>query len=384
VSGAEYSFALADPFGGDRWRYDVTPWVFSADLRREENAIGAATVQLAVQNSHGQGLPDWCFKRDVRLMCYQQFPGRGKHLLFDQVYLLRLFERDRDARSCQGSDLMGLLDTRVIAYKSGAAGSSTTDAIDDAIKELARQNLGSGATDTTRSWESYITVAGDLAAAPATSKAFSYNRLYDTMATMAKESAGLGTYLAFDLMAQSERQFIFATYTGQRGRDRRESSTTPLIFSEDRRNVANVRLIEDYRGEVTRGYAGAKGTGTDRNIQSANDQARIDASPFGLREEFRDCTNIEQKDTTGATNVAAGLVRQGRPRVLASADYVETPSTVYGLHFGYGDYATFKAYGYVFDVRLSRVTARIGRGSLADAFKDDFGISFRVEGELDR
>jgi hypothetical protein len=166
VSGAEYSFALADPFGGDRWRYDVTPWVFSADLRREENAIGAATVQLAVQNSHGQGLPDWCFKRDVRLMCYQQFPGRGKHLLFDQVYLLRLFERDRDARSCQGSDLMGLLDTRVIAYKSGAAGSSTTDAIDDAIKELARQNLGSGATDTTRSWESYITVAGDLAAAP--------------------------------------------------------------------------------------------------------------------------------------------------------------------------------------------------------------------------
>ena len=381
MSNAEYSFVMTDSTAL-LWRRNVTNWVYSAKLRRSENGIGRGEFRLAKQTSLGATLPSWMFRRDVRMVVYQRFPFAGPQILFDTCYFLRRFEQSRDERTCAGGDANGLLDTRVVAYKSGDANATTAAACDDAVKALARTNIGSTATDTTRSWASYVTIADDLAAAPTTSKSFSYNRLYDTMVALAKESAGLGTYLAFDLTALNERQLLFATYIAQRGHDRRQGQGNPFILSEERGNIENVVLVEDYEGEVTRGYAGAQGTGTDRNVQPSSDQARIDASAFGLREEFKDATQIKQTDTTGATNAAAGIVRQGRPRVYLAADYVEAADSVYGLDVVFGDYCTATAYGYALPVRLSTVEATIGRDSLQAPFRDVFRIPFRVEGEI--
>lgn len=254
-----------------------------------------------------------------------------------------------------------LLHRRIVAYAAGSAEAEKTDEADNILKAVVRENLGSLATDADRSIATYLSVQADLALAPSISKAFSRRKVIDVLQEVALSSYQAGTYLAFDIVAPTPTTLEFRTYINQRGIDHRwPISTAPLLFGPDFGNLTDVIRGYDHTEEVTYGYAGGQGIGTTRAMGTASDAVRIAQSPFGRIEKFSDA-----RQTVSASVLADEadmIVKSGIPRNTFSARIVETPATIYGLQYGFGDYVTAVFEGESIDARIERVRVRVRNG----------------------
>jgi hypothetical protein len=255
-------------------------------------------------------------------------------------------------------DLNTLLRRRIIAYNSGSTQASKTDQADDMMKAIVRENLGSLATDTDRSWATYLSVEADLGLGQSISKSFSRRRVIDVLKELANASYQAGTYIAFDIVATSQTTLLFRTFAGQRGIDRRHpAGINPLIIGPDFGNLADVVRGYDHSAEITYAYAGGQGEGASRVIGVASDTTRIGASPFGRREGFADARTTS--DATQVQDEARSLVKGGVPRNTFTGVIVDTPSTIYGLHYGFGDIVTAVFEGESIDCYIDKIRVTV-------------------------
>lgn len=268
------------------------------------------------------------------------------------------------------ADANYLLESRRILYAASSTAAEKTDYADDMLKEMVSQNLGAGATDTTRDASTWLTIAADLAAAPSITKAFSNRPLLTTMQEIAAQSNALGTYLTFDCVWTSTNTSQFRTYIGQRGTDRGKASASPLFVSWKRGNLRSPSLRLARMGRPTFVRAGGMGTNGDRIYEDASISTITALTRY---EYFADCRNTGN-DTASVYSEALSNLEQRQPAILFAGYLAESTNFRYGLDIHYGDKFVVDYGGYIFDARLRAVHFGLdqdGRETLELAVKND-------------
>lgn len=356
MSDLSFFVEIMDPFGVKLAQIDS---FLALDMARSVNDVGVLVLDLDPDTDTSQ------FRLDGRLSVYRQGSAGGYRLQTETVWFVRQWRRvmyvsgERVLRvtAYSASDL---LRRRIIAYAAGSANASMTDNADDMMKAIVRENLGASATDTDRSWASYLTVQADSASASSMSKAFSRRNVLTTLQEIAETSADAGEPLYFDIVAPSSSTLEFRTYIDQRGADRTLSSASPLIMSPELGTIRGGELFEDYANELTVVYAAGAGEEEAREVAEVEDTARSGASPFGRIEALRDARH----GATGAALTAEGNahLRANRPKRIFTAQLVDTPQVRYGIEWHWGDRVTAQFEGESFDCHIETVRIAVKGG----------------------
>lgn len=354
MTSAQYHIYACDPFGtrlADLSRFHRLSYA------RVVNGWSTATIQLPTDlNTQLLRIPDG------RIEIWRNVGGR-EYLDGECTWLLKAAHYARDAAGLvtfevEADHPLSLLDEpgRFVNAYAGTSGAEKSGAADDLLKEIVTECTA--ADSSARNISAYLSVAPDLSLGPDVEMAFAWRNVLSVLRDIADAAAQAGTYVAFDIVAPTPNTFEFRTYVGQRGVDHRSpGGQSPVILSPAFGNLTETDLLIDYRGEVTSANAGGQGEETARVIINARDNARIGASPFGWREVFVDATNT--RNTTTLAAVAAAQVRAGRPRVVFAGKIVQTSDTLYGVHWGFGDYVTAEDFGYAFDCRIDAVSVNV-------------------------
>lgn len=271
-----------------------------------------------------------------------------------------LVRRRRLARGADGSISLqvrarhpnDLLRRRIVAYAAGAAEAAKSGAADDLIKAVARENLASPA-DAARAMTGF-TVAGDVGAAPSVSKAFARQNVLSVMQSLCLMSAEAGVYLGFEVQATAVGGYLLATYTGQRGTDRRLSSGRYLPIGPDA-GIGAYSVEDDWAEEATVVYAGGRGVEELREVASVEDAAAAAASPVGRAERWREATMVALGDAAGLQDEAEAALYAAQARVRFEGQAQDAPGAIYGRDYGWGDLLTVTAEGRTFDCRVDPV-----------------------------
>lgn len=256
-----------------------------------------------------------------------------------------------------------LLDAPIIAYNVGNAYTLKLDAADDMMKAIVRENMGTLATDTDRDLSDYLQVQGDGAGGPTLRKDFARRSVLRTLQEISDAAVELGTWVGFGVVVVDQQTGLleFQTYIDRMGADHTQAGGDLLVVGKDFGNLANPRLSRDHTQERSYVYAGGQGVGDIRAVGAASDTARIAVSPFGRRELWVEAGNTFDADAL--TGEAESALRAGRPRVVFSGDIVETPQTLYGADYQWGDLVQGVGFGETFACRVDRVHVRVEGGS---------------------
>lgn len=248
-----------------------------------------------------------------------------------------------------------LVSRRIVREYAGVARSSKTDYADDMMKDIMREQFVSP-TVSARTMPG-LSVAADLGAAPSISKSFAWRAVSDVLREIAEASATAGTYLGYEVVP-SGTGLLFATYTGQRGTDRRNNAG--LLVSEDRGNLTDASFTRDWSQASTVVIAGGQGEGTLRATAVATDTTALLASPYAYREAFRQAT---QSTTSGALQAEADAELRGRrAQQRFNGTLQDVPGMRYGVEYGWGDILPVVFDGTWFACRVDPVRITVGPG----------------------
>jgi len=340
-------------------------------------AIGALVVTVPATTSLD------LFPKDGLLVPYRSIAGRPPVMDNGAVYLVRKRESFATHTRITALHATSLLQRRIINYRSGlnnASGQTYTgkgpSPADDLIYAFLDENLGANAQGTQRIGvstsanittkpafrsEAFVTIAASAGAGASTSIEAAWRNLFDVCAEIANWSTLSGTYLTFECISPREGYLEFRQYTGQRGVDRRASTSTPLILSVETGTIENAVLTEDWTNEKTFVTAGGAGDGQLRAVGSNDDYVRLQDSWFGRIESFYEASN--QASTTALDQIAGSQLNLWRGVRTLSGDLIETPAATRGIHYDLGDYVTIRHRGVQYDVRLDTIQVSVGGGA---------------------
>lgn len=323
---------------------------------RSVNAVGALSLSLPlIRGALGYNFLD--YPPDTRLAVYRKPDGGPWRLLGDTIWFVRkadltFAEDGTEQILITAYDANHIITRRIVAYDAGSSQADKTAEADAMIKAIMRENFGSLATDTDRDISAYLAIDADLPAGttPSISKAFSRRPVLGTIQEIAQAAfVADGTYIAFDIVASNPEQLAFRTFIGQRGRDRRWPNYWKIL-APNQGNLANSQRSDDYTTEATFVYAGGQGEGTSRLIATASDPVRINQSPFGRIEVWKDARNTET--ATALQDEADAFLRERRPRQTFAAKVVDGFGATFGLDYQFGDYISADVGGTLLECRL--------------------------------
>jgi len=266
-------------------------------------------------------------------------------------------------RSIDLADLNDILRRRITAFYAGEAEVLKTDYADDMMKEAVTENLVdnadySGTPSPARDIDSYgFSVQADASAGPSMTKGFAWRNLLAVLQDIQADSKANGSEVFFGIVPTSETTMQFRTWL--QGNDRTSATgTNPIVFSLEWGNLSNPSLSYDYSQSANYVYAGGQGEKTERIIQPASDDDRINISRFGRREAFAHSSG----DSDAAVLAdARDQLERSRPKINFSADLINTPLTPYGGIQGWnlGDTVTVNYAGLQFDVLIRAVYVQV-------------------------
>ncbi len=342
---AEYSVTFMNVVGGAPLQ--LRDWR-TLDVRRRQNAAGELRLELPRAE-----LPGLRLVRDARLEVIRD----GRRLL-DGFWLLRWVERfERDGERLYRLhfvDQISILDNPIIAYPAGTSYTSKSGKADDLIKQFARENLGSLATDPARNLSAYISIEANTGQGAQTYKVATKRRLLGVCQDLARASTQLGTPLFFDLVPQGTNTLALRTFARWRGADHRSGAAVPVVLSPELATMDTAERSEDYRFDFSVVYASGQGAGSQRVTVTTSDAARLVASPWARKERFVDARNLKTLDALNST--AAATLLQGRPALLITGVVRDRPGCIFGVHWGFGDLVDASVDGVVASCRVEQVT----------------------------
>lgn len=348
---AHYEIWIDDPEGT---RIALCDQFEKLDYTRVVNGIGTCVLTV------GQEFDHTLFRVDGIIEVWRQPPGGV--LSLENSFFIRLIERgmdtnDRIYTKVTAYDANDLLRRRIIAYYSGTAHTDKgpTEA-DDLMKEFVNENLGNMATDSNRDIETNLnfSIQADLTAGPNVSKAAAWRNLFDICSDIALATLALDNPIFFDIVAVTPNSFEFRTFTDQRGQDRSwPDGTNPVILSAEFGNLRTPKVVRDYRDEVNFVYSGGQGQGAERAVVQWQDLERVGSSIWNRREAFQDARNCA---TTACLDTKAqDRLDDGRPVRTFTGEIINSPGTLYGLHWGFGDRLSAVFEGQWFEVYVNVV-----------------------------
>jgi hypothetical protein len=356
-----YSCYLDDTFGN---RLADASNFLALEYSRVVNGISTAKLTLP-----GDFPTDFIINPDGRLEIWRKLDSGREYLDTDTVWLIKKVVQKIEASGLQtivveaDSPLCVLKEPgRFVNYYAGSDQAQYTAApADNQIKQVARENIGTSATGT-RNISSLITIDPDTDMGHVIAKSFAWRDCLKVMQEFADTSTQAGTYVAFDIVADTPDSLTFRTFAGQRGVDHRfPGGINPVLISPELGNLGEVTFSQDYRNEITYVLAGGKGEQSARLTASAQDLTRQGASPFGLREYFQNATQYDT--TTGLEAEAQAILRTGRARTLFQGRLIDMPDSRYGVDWAWGDFVTAQAFGRLIDCRIDAVSVSVKQGS---------------------
>lgn len=368
VAGAAdtgYFIKIYDPYGNSM---PDTGALYRVEVAQAKGVVGSVTFSIP-------GDYDEDFLRKDGLVEVWRLPrNRAPYLLFNKVFFLRRWTKGLSGghRSwkCTAYDPNYLIGSpsgqrgRVVAYAATAAQAMKTDAADDMLKAIMRENVGALATDTARDLSTYLTIQADSGSAPSISKEFSNRVLLPVLNEICQASWTAGTYLTWDIVLitpphKGAFKLEFRTYINQRGEDHRGSTASRIILGTDNGLMDDVEVDYDFTEEENYIRAGGQDNGTIRIYKSGGNTAAIANSPFNRRETFLNMQNVASL-TTLQHEIDFAL-KAGVPEPYFSGTLTPQGQAGFDLDWAYGDYVTTQAEGRGFDARVDGVTITFDR-----------------------
>jgi len=319
--------------------------------------------------------PIGTFKKDMILELWRE---QNQTMVLDgeTCYFLRKWRYYRDGNKdliyLKAYDANYILDGREIEYNAGSSEASKTDVACDMMKEIIDENFVN-ATDTDRNLAATLfTIQADDGLGETITSAFSRQYVYPLLQKICNQSREAGTWVTFDTYYAGNLPLEFRTYVNQRGAD----ITNRLLLSAEAGNLANPSIVFDYSDEITVTYVAGKGEGDLRVVGSATNAERLNDSVWSRREFITE--NFQLEVEASLDSAALSELDKYAPRILFTADIVETEGTQYGIHWNYGDKVRASDSGYEFDCRVLGYLIEYGEndGKLTDK------VTATIRGEI--
>lgn len=322
------------------------------------NGIGVANIQL--NPSFDMSM----VQEDSQLMIYRQLPGQQKYRDGDAVWLVRDWDWIMSQRGQEQIGLVGysaneILDRAIVAYAAGTSqAKKSSTPVDNLIKALVRDNLGSLATDADRDKSDYLLVEADLGLGPSTSKSMSWRQLLPTVQELAGDAANLGTPVYFDVIRRpgDSQLFTLATWAGHRGVDR--TGDNRVILSVRNGTLSEIKWQYSTIDERNYIYVGGQNQKSDRIIVEVESD-RANLSPMARRELFVDARNSTK---AGLQSDGEAAINKYRPTETFTTKIRDTKAIRFGRDYNYGDIIIVDIGRRVVNVRVDAVEVEVSRG----------------------
>jgi hypothetical protein len=313
-------------------RYSITDFTALAYIGRE-NSPGSLTFAIRGDHPLLADLADfWQFE------VWRKPEGQAWYRDFVGIYLADFSwtfgDQSRFVAVCPG--ILSLLSMREIGYYANYTGRtkfSTTPA-ESIMKSLVTYNATSAATTANgrkrngTAWPaSRITVQADGAGGNVLDWYCFGENLLKALQRLAPVAGG-----AFDLVKTAADAYEFRWYAGQRGADR----TAEVIFAIERGNMANVA----YRGQRDQATVGM---GWGRGEEAARDYVTRTGPNYSAEKDiemFVNGQNVEEGDTAGLSAQVDKALDKAKAVRSFSFQALQSPQTLYGVHYGVGDLVT--------------------------------------------
>lgn len=340
------------------WRLDIIDDFASLAYVKRVNDLGSFALAVGPENF------DVTFaKLDGRVVVWRK-PKDGARAIDFAGFIRGVSQQHiggRDLVVMTGPGYSDLLKRRVVAYPAVTAESRKADQADDMMKEVVDENLGASAPAGRDITGLGFSVQADVSAGTIVRGEFAYRNVLDTLKGISDASRDIpGTQTFFGVVPiGSGWEMEFRTNVPQWGLDHAAPAGAhgPVTFSLEYGNMANPRLEWDRHDEVTVVYGGGSGEGLSRPVIDVADDVRRNESPLNRREAFHDVS--EASTTLELIDGANARLDEGRIKRRFTFDVVEVPSTVYGLHWGFGDVVTAVYAGEQWDLHVAAVEVRV-------------------------
>jgi hypothetical protein len=257
-------------------------------------------------------------------------------------------------------DLVSRREVMWYATKSSSESKKVSIAAQTAIHEFVEENCGAQALATNgRFIDGAIdgfSVATSDGEGPVWSGARAYRKVLDVI-------ANIGDYASidFNVVGIGDGNFEFRTYVDQLGKDRTTNgldSTTgkngagnaPVTFSLSADNIEQITYKTERRASVNVVCALGKNQYTSRDYNIQVNAAEIDDRRINQREATRNCNT--QDDANELQISAREWIETKKAREDFTFVPLITPSTVYGVHYWWGDKMTARFKDIIRDKRL--------------------------------
>lgn len=357
MTGADYEIMLKNPAGQ---AIAILDDFVMLDSTRSVGAVGTTTISVPWNK-----YPNSFFPVDGIIEIWRQPQGFSSYLEGETIWFIR---KTRKALSEQGEwvleltavDTIDIINRRIVAYTDMSSYAVMTTYADDLMKAFWRSNAGDLAVDPTRNLLPFISTDPYFSMGPSLTKTAAWRNLLTTLSEIDQAAFSAGIYTTYDIISNIPASGIslqFKTYTGQRGKDHRQTSTAPVILDPERYSISAIENTFDATQLANFIYAGGEGADTNKIIQSGSDPASIGLSPFNRCEYYQDVPNGDTaaKVLTGALD----QLRSMRLRRMYSAKVTDTPAMQYGVQYKYGDFLTCGQGADAFDARLNAVNIHI-------------------------
>lgn len=368
-----YSGELSLPNGKSYRKLDA---MLGVEFARSFGVVGEASVTISDINFK----PDM-IRRNWRLTLWRHIRGKAPILAGGTIWFIRKVTwkpLDRTI-TLHAQDALGLLKDRIVAY------TPQTSYADKTIEELGvtpyavdsmnaylRENFGTDSLDVDRDASAYFLVPEDREFGAQVNKEGAWQDVLSVIQDLSRASAQNGVPIMYDVSMNENGIFVFNSWVGRRGKDRTLSAIDkPHVFSPERNNIADLSLVWDYTNEKNVVYVGGYDSGASRVIATVVDESRVRADPFARAEVFIDGGDA---DVIPILEDFGRMALEGfRPRLTVEANAVETPESVYGVHYDYADTVPVIAGGFEIPCDITAIS-----GSYSDG-KDS--ITLRLTGQ---
>jgi hypothetical protein len=388
--GAEYSVWLCSQTGV---RVQEITQFIALDYARSTNAPGEFTLDMP----HTFDIS--LLKEDSQLEIWRTPPDGAPTLETGTGWFVQSASRIIPADSAgviraTGASAMHLLTRRVIPMssktktkkkrkKGGANAGPNGAAAGDAILRLAREHLGrgldynyngtvsgsgqeelnsgdrfnTGDTLTGRDLETpgYLTFAAYQGHGVVLKKKFGWREVWDSVVEMIEATDELLEPIAVDIEASSTNplRYPLKTYAPIRGTDR----TTTVTLSPDspHYNLADVEWGTDWSEHVNQIWVKKP-----KKLASRPNAFSVGTNPYARREALVDASDAETNEETRIEGDAA--LREGKPKKVFTCRVVNTPISMYGRDWFWGDKVTVSVLGETATATVAGINVRVAAG----------------------
>ena len=327
------------------------------------NGIGLTKIKLKNDFDLAQYVQE-----DTHIEIWRRVEGQNIKIDGDTVWFVRdwgeILNRAGRQVEITAYSANEILDRPIVAYASGTAQAKKTNiALDDAMKAFVRENLGSLATDSSRDFSSFITVAPDLSHAPLSGISAAWDDLFGALVDMAQDSDEKATKLFFGMVYNpNDGGLTFETRIGQWGVDHSLNDDSRVVLSIQSGTLSEISEETLTSVEKNVMYTGGRGEGTDRDIVTSINTSRLAIAPLNRREKFINASNIEKGDLDALADIGEARLKANRIVTLFTAKVRNNPNVRYGIEYNLGDRVLVESKDQILPVRVDTVKRIKTRG----------------------